>query len=170
MARQSSVNLDIGPSGDGYSIGGGTTSKRTFTLTSGDVQFVGGTINTYTFPSGSCVLASAMPSYINQTAGRALNTTYANSNSNRSILVIASVRCAISSASGDAYFQAKSDQSTPPSGVASGIIGTQTGLLNSNNTYEITFAVASGTGTNYRIDTTTNNGTTTLNSWYELTW
>ena len=39
MAHNSSVNLDISVNSDGYAIAGGTTSKRTFTLIGGDVQF-----------------------------------------------------------------------------------------------------------------------------------
>jgi hypothetical protein len=106
-----------------------------------------------------------IPTQINQTASRALNTTYTNTGS-RSLMVHATVRCAISLASGNAYVQAKSDSSTPPTTVASGIVGIQNGLLNEDNTFQIFFVVAPGM--KYRIDTSTANGTCTLGEFFEV--
>lgn len=98
---------------------------------------------------------------------RALNTTYTNSGTG-SLMVIATVRSAITLAAGNAYVQGKSDSSTPPTTVASGLVGIQAGLLNEDNTFQITFIVAAGM--KYRLDSSVTNGTTTLGSWYEMTF
>jgi hypothetical protein len=113
-------------------------------------------------------LIAFIPSQTKQTASRALNTTYTNSSTTRSIMVVVTVRCAISVLAGSAYVQAKSDGSTPPTTVASGIVGVQSGLAGEDNTYSVIFVVAPGM--NYRVDSTTVNGTTTLGEWYETSF
>lgn len=101
----------------------------------------------------------------NETAGRALNTTYTNASA-RSIMVTATVRCAITVAAGNAYVQAKSDSATPPVTIASGLVGIEAGLLGEDNTFQITFVVAAGM--NYRIDSVLTSGTATLGQWFEV--
>ena len=102
----------------------------------------------------------------NITASRALNTTYINPSPDRSLLVMATVRCAITVAAGNAYVQGKVDTSTPPTTVASGIVGIQAGLLNEDNTFQICFVVSQGM--NYRIDSAVTNGTVILGTWFEI--
>lgn len=100
-----------------------------------------------------------------QTApARALNTTYA-APATRSIMVMATVRCATSAGAGTAYAQAKSDGAAPPATIASGIVGIQAGLAGEDNSFQLCFTVAAGA--NYRIDTTASSGTVTLGSWHE---
>lgn len=57
MATKNSVNLEITKNADGFSIGGGTT-KRTATVTGGDIIFTGSGSAVITFPSSSVTLAS----------------------------------------------------------------------------------------------------------------
>lgn len=57
MAKSNSVNLDITPNADGYSIAGGTT-PRTLTLTAGNVTLSAGGSNTYTMPAATGTLVS----------------------------------------------------------------------------------------------------------------
>ncbi len=105
------------------------------------------------------------PAQTDVTASRVLNTTY-TAPATRSVMVHATVRCAITLAGGNAYVQGKSDSSSPPTTVASGIVGIQAGLLNEDNSFQISFVVAAGV--NYRIDSATTNGTTTLGKWFEI--
>lgn len=107
------------------------------------------------------------PVQVNQTASRALNTTYTNSLV-KSVMIVVTCRCAISLLAGTAYFQGKSDSSSPPATISSGIVGVQSGLAGEDNTYEVTFIVAPGM--NYRIDSTAVNGTVTLGTWWETTF
>src|SRR4030067_298173 len=102
----------------------------------------------------------------NITASRALNTTYTNPSPDRSLLVMATVRCAITVAAGNAYVQGKVDTSTPPTTVASGIVGIHAGVLNEDNTFQICFVVSQGM--NYRIDSAVTNGTVILGTWFEI--
>lgn len=101
----------------------------------------------------------------NVTAGRALNTTYTNTSA-RSIMVMATVRCAITVAAGSAYVQAKSGAATPPTTAASGIVGVESGLAGEDNTMQVAFVVAAGA--NYRIDSASSSGTVTLGQWFEV--
>lgn len=101
----------------------------------------------------------------NQTALRALNTTYTNSGLG-TLMVLSTFRCAITLAAGNAYAQGKSDSSTPPTTVVSGIVGIQSGLLNEDNTFQVAFLV--GAGLNYRLDSSSTNGTCTLGNWFEM--
>lgn len=55
MARNSGINLDANPQSDGFIIGGGTT-KRTLTLSGGDITVAAGGSNTFTFPGTTCTL------------------------------------------------------------------------------------------------------------------
>ena len=100
------------------------------------------------------------------TASRALNTTYTNSDSVRTLHVTATVRCAISVAAGQAFVQGKADTSTPPTTEASGIVGIQAGLLSEDNSHEVNFYVLPGN--KYRIDSTAVTGTVTLGKWFEM--
>jgi len=106
-------------------------------------------------------------SFSNVTASRALNTTYSG-NANKALLILATVRCAITLALGVATMQAKQDTSTPPTTIASGIVGIQAGLLNEDNSFQLMFAVPKGTNQKYRIDSVGTNGTVTLGNWFEL--
>mgnify|MGYP001590155362 FL=1 len=105
--------------------------------------------------------------FTDATASRALNTTYTNSDASRSILVVATVRCAISLAGGNAYVQAKSDSSTPPTTVVSGLVGIEAGLLSEDNSFTISFLIAPSM--KYRIDASATNGTCVLGKWFEVT-
>lgn len=107
------------------------------------------------------------PEQVNQTASRALNTTYTNTGT-RAKQIMATVRCAISAAGGNAYVQGKSDASAPPTTAASGLVGIQAGLLGEDNTFQVTFVVAPGM--KYRIDSATTNGTAVLGDWFEVTY
>ena len=168
MAKQSSINLDITNNADGFDATGGTT-KRKVTFTGANQTLTGSGANTYTFPAvGTCTLANAAATITDATSTRALNTTYTNPNAAQSILVMATVRCAITLAAGTAYVQAKADTSTPPTTVASGKVGIEAGLLNEDNTYQISFVVPAGSTQKYRIDSTAVNGTVTLGSWFEF--
>jgi hypothetical protein len=139
MSNQNSLNLDI-------ALGGG---------------------NKYYFPAlSTCTLASTNKSYTSQAGSRLLNTVYANTSTATSLMVMATVRCAISATTGTAYVQALADTSSPPTTSASGIVGIQAGLNGEDNTYQLCFVV--GTNTNYIVTSTNSSGTTTLGSWYEL--
>jgi hypothetical protein len=107
------------------------------------------------------------PAQTDVTASRALNTTY-TAPATRSIMVLATVRCAISLAGGNATAQGKSDGSTPPTTVASGIVGIEAGLLGEDNSYQLSFVVAAGQ--KYRIDSAATNGTVVLGKWFEVTY
>lgn len=107
------------------------------------------------------------PSQSKLTTTRALNTTYAGS-STKSTLVMVTVRCSISLAAGMATAQAKSDGTTTPTTIASGIVGIQTGLMGEDNSFQISFTVAAGM--NYRLDTTATNGAVVLGEWFETTF
>ena len=104
------------------------------------------------------------PRQINQTASRALNTTYTNTGIG-SMLVQATFRAIITLAAGSSTVQGKSDDSTPPTTIATGLVGIQAGLLNEDNTFQITFIVSPGK--TYRIDSAVANGTATLGTWFE---
>lgn len=99
------------------------------------------------------------------TAARAFNTTYTNAAA-YSIEVMATVRCVITLAAGSATIQGKSDADTPPVTPVSGVVGIQAGLLDEDNTHQISFVVAPGA--NYRIDSVVANGTATLGKWLEV--
>lgn len=165
MAKQNAINNDFTNNLDGFDLSGGTT-KRKLTFSGADVAIVGSGLYTYTFPGATCTLAKASPASTDQTASRAFNTTYTNSDSARSILIMVTFRCAISVAAGYAYVQAKSDSSSPPTTVVSGIVGIQAGLLNEDNSFEVIFIVAPSL--NYRIDSSISNGTVTLGKWFEV--
>lgn len=115
-------------------------------------------------PPGTTIAAPKV--FTDQSASRAINTTYTNL-ATISLMVIATVRCAISFVGGTATAQAKMDTSSPPTTIASGIVGIQVGLMGEDNTFQIAFAV--NPGAQYRIDTTAVNGTTVLGKWFELT-
>lgn len=102
---------------------------------------------------------------VDQSASRSANTNYTNANSKR-MMVITSVRCAITVAGGNAYVTAKSDTSTPPTTIVSSKIGIESGLLAEDNSYQIIFFVDPGCV--YRLAKTTTNGTVTVGNWYEL--
>lgn len=102
---------------------------------------------------------------VDVTASRALNTTYTNSSTSR-LFVHATVRCAITVAGGNAYVQAKSDTSTPPTTVASGVVGIESGLVDEDNSLQVVFLV--NPGAKYRLDSSTTDGTATLGNWFEM--
>lgn len=106
------------------------------------------------------------PTQTDVTGTRALNTTYTNAT--RSIMVMATIRCAVTLAGGNAYVQGKSDTATPPTVAATGLVGIQAGLLGEDNTFQVCFTVAAGK--TYIITSATTNGTTTLGSWFEISW
>lgn len=103
---------------------------------------------------------------VDLTASRALNTTYTNSDPTRTLHVEATVRCAITLAGGNAYVQGKAEVTAGvPAAVASGIVGIEAGLLNEDNSPQVSFYVMPGE--KYRIDSSVANGTTTLGKWFE---
>lgn len=97
-------------------------------------------------------------------SSRAKDTTYTNGV--YSILVMATFRCIVTTLGGNAYVQAKSDDTTPPTTVASGKTGIEVGLLNEDASVQIVFVVAPGK--KYRIDSSATNGTVTLGKWVEI--
>lgn len=98
-------------------------------------------------------------------ATRSLDTTYTNV-STSTLLVLVTVRCAITVAAGNAYAQAKMDTATPPTVAASGLVGIEAGLLGEDNTFQLVFLVNPG-GT-YIVSTSATNGTVTLGKWMEF--
>jgi len=110
-------------------------------------------------------MAASAPYRTPLDATRALNTTYTNT-SVSPLLVMATVRCAITIAGGNAYVQAKMDTATPPTVAASGLVGIEAGLLSEDNSFPITFIVNPG-GT-YILSSSTTNGTVTLGKWFEF--
>lgn len=98
---------------------------------------------------------------VNQTASRALNTTYTNL-STQSLLIQATVRCAVTLAGGNAQIQGASPAGT----IATGVIGIQAGLLGEDNSFQIVFVAAPGA--TYRLNSATVNGTATLGAWFEF--
>lgn len=107
-------------------------------------------------------------SWTNATASRTLGTVYTNSSSTNTIMVMITVRCVTTSAGGNAYVQAFSDTAANPSTVASGIVGLQAGLLNEDNSYQLTFVVRPGE--KYKVVASTTNGTCTLGNWTEMSF
>lgn len=109
------------------------------------------------------MITNRMPSDL--TASRAKDTVYQNG-SNNSILVMATFRCAVTTAGGNAYVQAKADSLATPTTVVSGIIGIETGLLNEDGSFQIIFIVPAGAY--YKIVSSVTNGTATLGKWFEV--
>jgi len=105
------------------------------------------------------------PTQTNVTGSRSLNTTFTNAGS-RSIGVVVTVRCVCSLAGGNATAQGKSDGATPPTTIASGLVGIQAGLLGEDNTFEVSFVVAPAA--KYIVSSAATNGTVTLGSWFEI--
>lgn len=108
------------------------------------------------------MITNRMP--LDLTASRAKDTVYLNG-SNNSILVMATFRCLITVAAGNAYVQAKSDSLAAPTTVVSGKVGIEAGLLNEDNTFQIVFIVSAGAY--YNIVSAVTNGTVTLGRWME---
>ncbi len=130
-----------------------------------NIGVVPGGALTYVFPNSSGTLALSNKVQDNNTALRALATTYANQGTS-TLLCLVTIRCSVSLAGGVATAQAKADTSSPPTTICSGLIGIQSGLLNEDNTYQLIFAV--GTSLNYRIDTANTTGATVLGAWFEM--
>lgn len=99
-------------------------------------------------------------------SSRAKDTVYQNGNN--SIMVMATFKCAVSVAGGNAYAQAKSDSTATPTTVASGLVGIETGLLNENNTFQLVFVVTPLSY--YKVVSSTTNGTVTLEKWFEISF
>lgn len=104
--------------------------------------------------------------FVNQTASRALDTSYTNGDSYHSMLVIVTLRCAITLAGGVAKTVAKSDGSTPPTTAVSGSVGIEAGLLGEDNTFQLSFVVKPVDI--YKLVTTQTNGTVTVEFWGEM--
>ena len=77
------------------------------------------------------------------------------------------MRCAVTLAGGNAYVQAKMDTATPPTVIASGLIGIEAGLLGEDNSFQVSFLANPG-GT-YILVSSATNGTVTLGAWFEMT-
>lgn len=114
---------------------------------------------------GFCVGQTPYRVALNATASRALNTTYTNV-STSILMVHLTVRCAVTLAGGNAYVQALMDTASPPTVIATGLVGIQAGLLGEDNTFQMVFFVNPG-GT-YRVNSSATNGTVTLGNWFEL--
>ena len=121
--------------------------------------------NTHTMPAGPATLATAAPVQTDQSASRAKNTTYTNSDATHAIHVVVTGRCVITTLSGVTTMQGKSDSSTPPTTAVSGIVGIQAGLLGEDNSFEVSFWVAPSM--KYRVDTVETTGTVTIGKWFE---
>ena len=115
-------------------------------------------------PPGAAMAAPNV--FSDQTSVRAINTTYTNL-ATTSLMVMATVRCAISLAGGLSTAQAKMDYTSPPITVATGLVGIQSGLMSEDNTFQLVFAV--NPGAQYRIDTAAVNGSAVLGKWFEVT-
>ena len=163
---QNATNLNVTNNADGAQIGGGTVA-RILKWLGADITFTGSGSFLHTFPAADATMANAAMASSNVTASRAKNTTYTNGNAAKSILVVATFRCAITLAAGVSTVQAKADTATPPTTAVSGIVGIQAGLLNEDNTFQISFVVPAGATQNYRIDTVETNGSATLGTWME---
>lgn len=121
---------------------------------------------TCVFAAGVWKSEETVKAQVNRTASRALNTTYTNSSA-RSLMVTVTARCAITVAAGNAYLQGVSDGAAPPTTIASGVVGVQSGLLGEDNSVQVSFVVAPGM--NYRVNSSATNGTVTLGEWFETT-
>lgn len=124
----------------------------------------------YTTTTGPTRKALAVnPTWVNMSDFRAFNTTYTNTG-NRSKLVMASARCMggnlVNSA---AYMQARSDTASPPTTLASGLVGFRVALANEDNDFQVVFVVAPGH--NYRLDSVASgSGSIALQTWMEATF
>ncbi|MFZ2524420.1 MAG: hypothetical protein WAW87_03805, partial [Candidatus Ferrigenium altingense] len=153
-----------------------TGAMTTYAHGQGATAFIGGVFDgesIWLVPLSSSNLVKVLPprgrrkrQSVSATVARALNTTYANPSPNSPLMVIATVRCIITVAGGNAYVQGKADASSPPTTVASGIVGVESGLLNEEGTFQIMFVVPQGC--NYRLDSSVTNGTATLGTWMEV--
>lgn len=103
-------------------------------------------------------------SWTDVSSSRAVDTTYQNAN--YALMVMATFKCIVTVAGGNSYVQAKSDSSSPPTTVASGKVGIETGLLNENNTFQLVFIV--NPGAYYKVTTAVTNGSVTLEQWMEI--
>ena len=117
-------------------------------------------------PVGTATILVSCGGRTATTPTRALNTTYTNA-STSTLLVQATVRCAVTLAGGNAYVQAKMDTATPPTVIASGLVGIQAGLLGEDNSFQVSFLANPG-GT-YILVSSATNGTVTLGAWFEMT-
>ena len=104
------------------------------------------------------------PRQVDQTSSRAFNTTYTNTGTG-SLFVQATFRAIVTLAAGSSTAQGKSDTATPPTIIATGVVGIQSGLLNEDNTFQISFFVSPGK--TYIINSVVANATATLGSWFE---
>ena len=119
---------------------------------------------------GAGALSWAAPVTISDvTSARALDTTYANAYSNKAVLVFATVRCTTSVGGGSATVTPKASTSATPTTVVGGNVGLASGLLLETNAFQICFPVSAGSSMNYRLDSTSNNGTVSLTAWHEVT-
>ena len=119
---------------------------------------------------GAGALSWAAPVTISDvTSARALDTTYANAYSNKAVLVFATVKCSTTGLGGSATATPKASTSSPPTVAMGGTVGLASGLLNEVNSFQICFPVSAGSAMNYRIDSTSGNGTVSLTAWFEVT-
>lgn len=160
-----------------------TLAAGTATAGTAPLKFTSGTLNTtpeigsvefLTDDFFATITTSAVrktiawtPTQTNVTGSRALNTTYTNTGT-RSIMVTATVRCAVTLAGGNAYVQGMSDTATPSVTIATGLVGIQAGLLGEDNSFQISFIVAAGK--TYQITPSATNGTCTLGVWFETNY
>ena len=108
------------------------------TQNSNNISIVAGGSNSYLFPAlTTCTLASSNKVQTSQVDNRAFNGTYSNLSTSSCLMVMATGRCVITLAGGNAYMQAKVDTANPPTVTATGLIGIQTGLLNEDNSFQI---------------------------------
>jgi hypothetical protein len=166
--KYNNVTITQPATGSTLTIADGKTVQHdyNFTHTGADVSLVGSGSVAVDFPTSAGTLAITNKAWGDQTGSRAVNTTYTNASSTASMMVMVTLRFAITSGGGNAYAQAKSDASSPPTTVASGKVGIEAGLNGEDNSMQLTFIVAPGQ--KYRVDTTTTNGTATLGTWIEM--
>lgn len=176
MGIQNSINLPVDVNADGFDISSGTTPRK-LTVTGSDITMTGAGSNVDTFPSGlTSTLANAAFTISadlgpNGANTRSLDTNgtniYANPNSAKSIIIMASVRCAVSVLHGHAYVTGNTDTNANPTTIYT-IVGTEDGLAGQDVTVSVIFTVPAGTTYNYKIAALTSNGTCTLKYWFEI--
>lgn len=104
---------------------------------------------------------------VDVTGQREKNTTYTNTNTNgNGMMILSTWRCTVTTLGGVATAQAKSDTASPPTEIASGVVGVQAGLLNEDNTFQLAFFVEPGA--TYRVDTVETAGVVTKDKWFEV--
>lgn len=147
------------------------TSINTITYTDNGVIIAGGNDNHINRSDVSYKTNESQVNYpripVNQTALRALDSTFTNSDQTRSLMVMVTVRCTLTAANGTATLQLNADTASPPVTIVAGVIGF-TGVGLNGESMQLQLVGIVQPGLNYRAVTVTANGTVTLNNWFEM--